>query len=188
MNKKLMIKVVLIVIVMLIVGYFFSYVKTDKRIYENDVSYQQITLGNTVYKENDFEYTFTCEENELTGLEFYFMDLHDETGAIVYTLTDEEGNQIVSESMKVSDFRQGLFTTLDFDTIKNSKGQIYTISISCQNAREQSIGIGAVNDGTKTVAMKYTYIKWDIETMIVFMICNIYLLTFSIILVRIFRK
>lgn len=192
MNRKLIVRILIVFVISLIVGYFYSYVKKDYKVYDSSITNEELTIGEMLYEGQTYEYTFTCDKDELTGIRFYFSADEDLEGSLVYTLIDEYGNQLQSASIKNADLRAGLFTSLDLDEIDNSEGETYTIVLSCQNSMEKAVGLYMVptdDDSDATVAaMEYTCRIWDIETMIVFQLCIIYLMAFVLTLVKIFRK
>ena len=59
--------------------------------------------------------------------------------------------------------------------------------IKCGNDKGEGVTISGQPDDL-TPAICYTYVKWDLQTMVIFVLFAAYLIAFMTILLRIFRK
>ena len=110
------------------------------------------------------------------------------SGKISYELTDENGNSVSGqETLKISRLKSGKFTFLNMDKVEYTKGEKYTLVIKCGNDKGEGVTISGQPDNL-TPAICYTYVKWDLQTMVIFVLFAAYLIAFMTILLRIFRK
>lgn len=178
MNKKVkkILKWILVAVIILIIGFFYSFVRREQSI-------SIVTENITAFKGQDIVYTFECKEDNLAGIELFFEQRTDNSGKITYVLQDEKGNDITdAESKKISSLKKDKHTLLKFDRIKDSKGRTYSIVVSCDN--EEAKAVMLAND----TEVNYSYIIWDIETMVVFCLGALYLVGLAKVLTWMFRK
>ncbi|MGN0374521.1 MAG: hypothetical protein ACI4EN_03410 [Butyrivibrio sp.] len=178
MNKKIkkVLKWILITAVILIAGFFYSFVRKDAVIVRE-------TENAYCCKEADLVYTFKCRENMLAGIKLMFNSNEDNSGVISYVVQDEGGNNITDiNTKKVSSLKKDKYTLLKFKRIDNSRDCTYRIIISCDRDKDKAVTLA----GDSLVS--YSYIQWDPETMVVFCIVVFYLVGLAKVLMWIFRK
>ncbi len=190
MNRKKIIILIIASAAVLAAGYFYSFVKRDCALYNTDYSRSQMLPSVNIHEGNEFRYTFHCDKDNLTGIKVIISAVNADKpkGTITYRLFDGDGSRISDDfTMKFSRFKNGKFTFLNTDTIKNSAGKDFTLVISCDADEDNGVILsGQPDDGS--VAVSYTYVMWDLETMIIFIIFAAYLAAFMTVLLKIFRK
>ncbi len=190
MNRKKTIILIIALVVIVAGGYLYSYVKRDCALYNTGYSRSQMVPAVDIYEGCDFRYTFHCDENNLTGIKVIISAINSDKakGTITYKLLDESGNEVTEpETMKFSRFKNGKFTLLNTDTVKDSKDKDFTLVISCDGDEHNGVRLAGQPDGDG-LAISYTYIIWDLQTMIIFVVFAAYLVIFMTVLLKIFRK
>ena len=173
---KKIINWIVIVAVILIVGFFYSFVRNDEVIHN--------AAGNvSAYEGLDIVTEFECKEDMLSGVKMQFVPNGDTSGVITYVVKDAEGNNVTEEkSLKIKSLKEDEATLLKFDMIKNSADKNYMVVISCD--KEAGHGVTVVEN----TEIKYSYIQWDLETMVVFCLGALYLVGLAKVLMWMFRK
>lgn len=190
MKKKKIIILIIVLVAVAAGGYFYSFVKRDCALYDTDYSRSQMIPAVDIYEGSDFQYSFHCDKDNLTGVKVIASAINSEKakGTITYSLLDKNGDKVTGpETMKLSRFKNGKFTFLSFDTIKDSKDKDYTFVISCDGDKDNGARL-AVQPDNGEVALSYTYTVWDLQTMIIFVVFTAYLVAFMSVLLKIFRK
>ncbi len=189
MNRKTVIKLIIALLLVCAGAYFYAYVKKDAALYDTAYARSQMTPELKIYAGHDFEYEFECDRDNITGVKLLLSRAGGKDGKIQYTLEEcGQGGAVSSGSLKLSRFKSGKFTFLDTDTFKNSAGKRYRLVIACSNSEESAAVAAVTPDGTGTPALCFTYIEWDLQTMIIFCFLAAYLVVFVVVLVKIFRK
>ena len=100
----------------------------------------------------------------------------------------EEGKAVEVEGVSSisTKIKSGKFTSLDFDTIEDSKGKDYIIRVTTDCA-PTDVRICTEPVGDKW-AIRYGYRTWSLETMIVFDFLALLLVAFIVVLQKLFRK
>lgn len=188
MNKKTVIGLIIALLLIAVAGYFYAYVKRDAAMYNTDYTRSQMVPEVKVYDGKDFVYEFDCDKDKLTGVKLLLSCAGSETGSIDYRLEAVSGDaDVQTGSLKLSKFKSGKFTFLDTDTLE-SAGVRYRLVISCGNSDDDAVLVAVTPDGSSTPAVCYTYIVWDLQTLIVFIFMGIYMVAFVMVLVKIFRR
>lgn len=190
MNRKKIILLIFAVVAVVIGGYFYAYVKRDSALYNTDYARNEMTAAAQVCADSEFRYTFTCGDDNITGMKVLMSpeDSSKPSGTIRYTLSDADGKSVSSEkTMKISRLKSGKFTYLKMDRVEYTKGKQYTLVIKCDNDKGSGVTVSGQPDN-HAAALCYTYVKWDLQTMVIFVIFAAYLIAFMTILLRIFRK
>lgn len=188
MSKKTMIKLVIFLVVMGVAGYLYAFVEKTEALYPVEKSLDDMTASIQVYEDHDMVYEFTSSHNNLTGFKMVLSQLGGKKGSLRYVLADAQGKELQSGSLKVSSLTDQKFTKINLDTIQNSKDQTYQLTLICDNSKADAVGVSVTNDKDQTIVASVAYIVWDLETLIVFFICILFLVTFAMTLVKIFRK
>lgn len=189
MNKKTVIRLIIAFLLIAVGSYFYAFVKKDAALYDTAYTRSRMVASIRIDSENDFVYEFDCDQNRLTGIRLLLSAAGRETGSVRYALIEcGSDREVSSGDVKLSRFKNGKFTFLDTDTIKDSAGRRYRLVISCANPQEDAALASVLPDGTDTPAVCFTYIVWDMQTMIVSAFMAVYLVAFVMVLVRIFRR
>ncbi len=191
MNKKNIIRAVILLLVIVAGGYFYSYVKRDIPLYNTDYSRSSMVSTIPVCEGSDYEYEFQCDKDNLTGVKLLIAtaDTADKSGTMSYAVYDTQGKQLTdTETVRLSKLKNGRFTKLDFDTIKNSSNNTYVLKMTCAKAAGSGAMVAVTPDDNQEPAILYTYIVWDAQTMVVFAVSILYLVFFIWVLMKIFRK
>ncbi len=191
MNKKKIVRLIILLLIIVVGSYFYAFVKRNVYLYDTEYSRSSMVSAVQIYDNNDFEYKFDCNKDKLTGMNLLLSAAakSSKNGIIEYTLYDDEGNKVSdTRSIKISRFKNGKFTFLDFDTIDDSNGNSYLLKITCDKIEGSGAMVAVQPDDLSTVAAQYTFITWDLQTMIVFIISMLYLVLFIFVLLKIFRK
>ncbi|MGN0370224.1 MAG: hypothetical protein ACI4EW_06730 [Butyrivibrio sp.] len=178
MKKKIknIIKWILVVAVILVIGGFYSFVRKDAVI---DTVKGEVCA----YSDHDIVYTFQCDKDMLAGIKLFFDSESDKSGVITYVIQDEAGNDVTKpETRKISSLKKDKYTLLKFDRIDDSNGKTYRVAVSCERSVENAVSL------TEETQVRYSYIEWDIETMVVFCLGALYLVGLARVLMWIFRK
>lgn len=189
--KKRVLFLIIAIILTLVGGYFYSFVKRDVNLYDDSFQRSEMVYAKTLTNDGEFAYAFDCDKDKLTGLKLLLtVNGEAKKSKIYYTLYDQSDNDkvVASESMRLSRFKNGKFTTLKFKTIKHSENHIYRLEITTNCENNCSVGIATEPNDTDHIAFSYTYVKWDAETMVVFVMFVAYLIGFIAVLMKLFRK
>lgn len=173
---KKIINWILIVIVILGVGFFYSFVRNDELIHR--------AAGNVMaYEGVDIVTEIECKEDMLSGIKMQFSPNGDTSGVITYVLKDADGNDVTEEkTVKIKSLKENEATFLKFDIVKDSANKNYMFVLSCDNESEDCVNV------VQDTEIKYSYIKWDLETMVVFCLGALYLVGLAKVLMWMFRK
>lgn len=103
------------------------------------------------------EQTFVSEQNGLTKIDLFLATYaRTNTSNIYFTISDQHGESVFSKTVNASAIRDNSFFSLDFDTINNSKGKIYTIKITSDaQANDNAITAWASNSDLYTSGNLY---------------------------------
>lgn len=178
MNKKIrnVLKWLVITVIILVIGFFYSFNEETK-------TYAITPESVECYNEQNVIYSFECKHNNLVGVEVLLGNESDAVGEISYVLQDEKGNNVTKvNTKKLSSLDTDKYTEIKTELIRESKDKIYNIVVSCDNDKQNSV---AISGGSN---IKYSYIMWDVETMIVFCLGAFYLVGLSKILAFMFKK
>lgn len=89
--------------------------------------------GNTIgpiTQNNSVEQTFISEENGLTRIDILLTTYgRVNTSNVFFEISDQQGNSFFSQTVNASDISDNAFFALDFDTIEDSEGKMYKISV-----------------------------------------------------------
>ncbi len=173
---KKIINWILIVAVILVIGFFYAFVRKDRAVFT-------APAGMSAYNGHDIVCDFECSSDMLAGMKIQFASNADKSGTINYYLLDSEGIEATeSESTKIKSLKTDKYTLLKLDKIKDSKNKKYTFAISCDNKMDEGVTV------LENTQISYSYIEWDSETMIVFCLGALYLAGLSKLLMWMFRK
>lgn len=173
---KKIINWILIIIVILAVGFFYSFVRKNMAVV---VAPSEMSA----YKEHDIVCEFECNNDMLAGMKIQFASNADKSGTINYYLLDSEGREATeADSTEIKSLKTDKYTLLKLDKIKDSKNKKYTFVISCDNEMDKGVTV------LENTQISYSYIEWDPETMVVFCLGALYLVGLSKVLMWMFRK
>lgn len=178
MKKKIkkIIKWILVLAVILVIGFFYSFVRHDAVI-------ETVKGEVSAYDGHDIVYTFNCDKDMLAGVKLYFNSQSDKSGTVTYVVQDSAGNNVTEPATKkISSLKKDKYTLLKIKRIEESSGKTYRFTVSCGRSSENAISL------TEEMQVKYSYIEWDIETMVVFCLGAFYLVGLARVLMWIFRK
>lgn len=189
MNKKTVIRLIIALLLIAVGSYFYAYVKKDSALYDTSYARSQMIPSAGIYSGHDFVYEFDCADDNLTGIKLMLSYSGQKSGGIEYSLAECGTGLVVSSgSLKFSRFKSGKFSFLDTETVKDSAGKRYRLTVSCGNSEENAALAAVLPDGSETPAVCCTYRVWDLQTMAVSAFLALYLVVFVMVLVRIFRK
>ena len=188
MKKKIFLTAILIVVT-IVSGFFYSYVKRSQAIYNTDYTRSQMVPEIRISEENRVHIGFTCMYDNLKQVEIILSTTSSSPKdyTLDYELCDSDGNKYEGGSIRFDKFKNGKFTTLKFDKIKNSRNKEFTLVLTT-DAGDVDAAYVAVTPDMENVALKYTYIVWDLQTMIIYVLFIAYLAGFIAILGKLFRK
>lgn len=183
-------KTIIIVVVIAVISILYAFVDRDVSLYDNDTyTRSSLTTPMSVNEESEYNYEFHCDYDNLDGFRMILSYVGNQSGTIEYTVYDSDGNQVCdTETKKLSSFKNGKYTTLKVDIIKDSADKDYTLNIRCSNTPENAALVMCEPDDTPQPGILYLYKIWDLETMIVVALCLAFLVFFGKVLIKIFRK
>lgn len=171
---KKIINWILIAVVIMVLGFFYAFVRNEEAVYG---------AGNDTvsYKEDSIIVKIECKDDMLCGMNLQFAP-NNSTGKLTYVIKDSNGNNVTKEkSVKLKSLKKDEATLLKFDMIKNSADKDYTMVITCDGKADE---VKVLQDSD----IAYSYIKWDLETMVVFCFGALYLVGLAKVLMWMFRK
>ncbi len=173
---KKIINWILIIVVILTAGFFYAFVRKDAAV-------MTVDYGVAAYSGQDIVCEFECNNDMLAGVKLQFAPNAEKSGTISYCLQDSKGNAVTeTRSTKIKSLKTDKYTLLKFDRIKDSSDKHYTLVISCD--KNQDAGVTVLEN----TQIRYSYIEWDLETMVVFCLGALYLVGLSKVLMWMFRK
>lgn len=189
MKKKKIILTVVLITLILVSGFFYSFVKKSQPVYDTQYSRSQMIPTLMVYEGNDVTMEFECKYDNLTQVQLILSGTSDNTNkdTLSYSICDETGREYADGSIKFSKFKSGKFTTLKFSKIKDSKNKTFVLKLSTDNESDRAAFVSVTPD-MKSAALNYVYVKWDMQTMIIYILFMAYLIGFILLLTKLFRK
>lgn len=128
--RKSKITIVVVVYTMILLLAFGLFNVKDSEFLGLDIKSEENTVG-TITVDNTIEQTFISEYNGLTKIELLLATYgRDNNSNVSIKVSDNYGNIIFSNTVPATNFKDNSYYTLDFDTVRNSKGKEYHISIS----------------------------------------------------------
>lgn len=174
-KTKKIIKYIILAGIIVVGAYFYSFVKQNKSVK---------TIDEAIKLEKGQSYTvdFECKDDKLYGIRIKLLANGEQTGNLLYTLTDETGTCIEKGKRAVSSFNEAGYSVLTLDKIKDSGGNRYTVKIEADNEVTNGFFI------EKNSEIGYSYVGFRLQTMIVFILCMAYLVALAKTLTWLFRK
>ena len=187
MKKKRIFCLTVVLIAILVGGYFYANVEKKHALYNTGFENQQLQPNVNTEPGKSVEYCFTCEHSKLSSIWIFAITKGDlKNHSLDYTLLAKDGSELANGSIKANKIKSGKFTSLDFDTIEDSKGKDFIIRVTTDCA-PTDVRICTEPVGDKW-AIRYGYRTWSLETMIVFDFLALFLVAFIVVLQKLFRK
>lgn len=155
---KKVIKYIILAIVVFTAAFFYSFVKKT----------------GVVKADN----TIDCKGYKMSAVRLAFDSVEEDEGEVTVVIM-EDGNELRQVTKNVTELSKDGYTKFSFDKFKISKDKKYTVNLKTNT---EKIKLKA------NELIKYDYIGFRLETMIVFVICIAYLIGLSKTLSFIFRK
>lgn len=175
MSKKVknIIKYIILSGIVLVVAYFYSFVKI-----ETVVQHDGVESDSTIARL--FKYQFECDGNKLQQVKIPIRVKENGDGELKISFYEADGEKlIVSNELKSEEIDNNGYVVLKFDAIKKSDNKSYILNMETNTD-------SFCFDGQ--VGFTYTSVRFRLQTMIVFVLCIAYLVALSRTLSRIFRK
>lgn len=177
MNRKIK-KIILIVLILVITctaAFFYAHVKQS-----SDITV--ISKEKFIKNGESISFEFRCKGNKLYGIFTDMVPDNSDEGTLYYELKNSSGEIVVNDSISFGTINTDGNTGFGFNKMKCEKDGIYTITFKAECKEDN--GVLFKENGV----VRYEYIGFRLETMIVFILCIAYLEGLAKTLNWIFRK
>ena len=192
----------LVICVVLVLSYFYSYIDNNAYIYNKDADEASFFATGTLNGEEELTQSFVSQEDSIDGINIKVELLGSVENVILhYALFDEKLNEVYEGKISATELDSHKFNVLKTSKISNTKGKEYTLVLSEENTDLQNgvsfyLSPGRQNEqdliikGNETDATLVTRLicnRFDLETYVVLIGMITFVAVFMKILYKMFK-